>query len=111
MEPWYDPNLYGWIPGTVFGCLGGGLGAATGRLASRGKARGVIMALWTVWLGVAGVLFVLAAWALWVGQPYGVWYGLGLPGVLGFAIGVPICLSMRRAYTAWEMKRMDAEDL
>ena len=36
-EPWFDPNSYAWIPGTLLGTLSGLWGALVGTLAPRGK--------------------------------------------------------------------------
>jgi hypothetical protein len=45
-EPWFDPNLYAWIPGTALGIAGGVLGSLGGVLAPRGRARGVVLGLY-----------------------------------------------------------------
>ena len=42
-EPWFNPNLYAWIPGTLLGVLGGTWGALVGTLAPRGKAKGLVV--------------------------------------------------------------------
>lgn len=47
-EPWFDGNIYGWIFGAVLGVVGGLLGAVGGTLATRGKAKRVVLSFW--WL-------------------------------------------------------------
>jgi hypothetical protein len=111
MKPWFDPNVYGWIPGTMLGFFGALLGTLMGVLGSRGRARGLIHGLyfggfiWSVALALAGITAVL------VGQPYGVWYGLLLPGVLGIGILIALRTALRRVYEQAEARRMQAQDL
>jgi hypothetical protein len=110
-EPWYDANYWGWIPGTVFGCLGGLWGALGGTLAPLGKARPLVMGLgWLLLLGSAGLLAAGVA-ALCDGQPYGIWYGLGLPGLIGVVVIGALFPMARLRYRQAEERRMQAEDL
>jgi hypothetical protein len=110
-QPWFDANLWAWIPGTVYGCLGGLWGALGGTLAPQGKARALVLGLgWLLLLTAAGLL-AAAVVALVDGQPYGVWYGLGLPGVLGVAVLGPLFPLARLRYRQAEERRMQAEDL
>ena len=44
--PWFDPTLYAWIPGTVFGSAAGLMGALVGWLVPQGKARSPIVRAW-----------------------------------------------------------------
>jgi hypothetical protein len=110
-EPWFDPYLYAWIPGTVLGVLGGLWGSLAGVLAPRGRAKSLVMGLWAALLA-ASCLLLLAGIIGWVqGQPYGVWYGLGLPGLIGPLVLGPLGLVMRLRYGEAESQRMTAHDL
>ena len=111
MQAGFDPNMFAWLPGTAFGCLGGLWGSLAGVLAPKGRARGLVLGFgWG--LLVLGVLLLVAAVVAWaLGQPYGVWYGLGLPGVI-----VPIVLGVnlpmvRAAYRRAEERKLSAGDL
>jgi len=110
-EPWFDPNLYAWIPGTVLGVTGGILGSLGGMLAPRGRARGLVLGLYGLVLCVTAVLLVAGLFALYAGQPYGVWYGLMLPGLLGtvlFGMLLPVIL---KRYREAEERRLTAHDI
>ena len=52
--PWFDPNLYAWIPGTVLGVTAGLWGTSVGLLARCGRARSLVLG--TAWLLVACAL-------------------------------------------------------
>jgi hypothetical protein len=110
-EPWFNANLYAWIPGTLLGVLGGTWGGLVGFLAPRGKAKRLVLGgAWC--LLAASVVLLVAGVVAWVtGQPYGVWYGLGLAGFIGVVVigaNVPTVIF---AYRKAEEKRMSALDL
>jgi uncharacterized membrane protein len=110
-ETWFDGNLYGWIFGTVLGVVGGLLGAAGGTLAPRGKAKGVVLLCWWLMLSVSFVLLLVGLYALYCGQPYGVWYGMLLPGLLGIVIfGLLLPVILKR-YREAEQRKLTAQDL
>ena len=108
---WFSPAHYSWLPGTVLGCMCGLWGALVGILGPRGKAK-----LLVVWLGrvlFASSLFLLVAGgvAFVSGQPYGIWYGLGLPGMVGtIVIGCNLPM-LTRVYRQAEERRISAQDL
>jgi hypothetical protein len=110
-EPWFDANLYAWIPGTVLGSLGGIWGALVGTLGPFGKAKWLLMGAAWLLLAAAAVLLVLGVIALASGQPYGISYGLLLPGVGGlfiFGLLLPVAvLTYRQA----EQRRIEAKNL
>ena len=113
METWFGEQyyLYIWIPGTVLGCTAGLTGAMAGVFAPRGKLRGLVYALFALVIGASAFLLVAGIVARLVGQPYGVWYGLGLPGVIGLlvmGINFPV---IRRVYTNAEMRRLESNDV
>jgi hypothetical protein len=87
VEPWFDPNLYAWIPGALLGVIGGGIGGPLiGTCASRGKHKSLVFAFLIVVLDACAALLAAGLFAWSKGQPYGVWYGLGFPGLLGFIL-------------------------
>jgi len=89
--PWFDPNL-AWIPGTVIGIIGGLFGGTIGILMplSRLKKRllGIryIKTAYILLLGWSVAMLLAGITALISGQPYGVWYGLGLAGFIGVIV-------------------------
>lgn len=111
MTPWFDPNAWAWLPGTLFGCLGGLWGSCAGVLAPRGKARGFVLGFGGL-LVVVSVVFLAAAVVAYLGgQPYGIWFGLGLPGLQGVVL-LPILMPIvLLRYRQAEERRMTAQDL
>lgn len=110
-EPWFDAVRYAWIPGTVLGCLAGLWGAVGGMSAPRGKARGFVLGFGGFLLAASAVFLAAAIMSLLAGQPYGVWYALLLPGVIGLIVvggNLPVAF---RAYRNAEMRRMQAQDM
>jgi CHASE2 domain-containing sensor protein len=111
IDPWFDPNLYGWIPGTLLGVVGGTLGAVTGTLAPRGKAQRLVLGLYMAVIVACACLLAVGLVALLTGQPYGVWYGLGFPGLLGVIIVGALFPVVRQRYREAEARRLAAGDL
>jgi len=109
-EPWFDPNAWAWLPGTLFGCLGGLWGALAGTLAPRGKARRFVLGSGLLLLLISVIFLAAAIYALGSGQPYGIWFGLGLPGVQGVLVLGPLLPLVRYRYQQAEARRMAAED-
>ena len=111
IQPWFDPNHYAWIPGTVYGCIAGVMGGLVGWLVPRGKAKRFILSAWiTLW--AAGIaLLAVGVLALIGGQPWGVWYALLLPGMVGaIVIGGNLLVILKR-YREVEQRRFSATDL
>lgn len=111
-DPWFNPILYAWIPGTVYGSLLGMVGGGLcGTLAQAGRARKLVMAILVFFLAAGVALLGFGLAALVLGQPYGIWYGLLMPGILG-AILLPIMIrQIRSCYRQAEERRMQAVDL
>jgi hypothetical protein len=114
-EPWFNENtfgaLYGAIVGGGSGCIGGAIGGLAGWLAPQGKGRrwilGAMVAL--IVFGVANLALALVA--LVCGQPWGIWYGPFLLGVL-FTVLVSCLLPViRNRYQEAEQRRLEAENL
>jgi hypothetical protein len=111
-ELWFDPNLYGWIPGTLLGVFGGGIGGPLiGMFASRGKIKNLVLGFCYSIIFLCVVLLILGMIAYFSGQPYGVWYSLGLPGLIGliiFAFLIPVVVNQ---YKQAELRKSIANDL
>ena len=110
-EPWFDASLYAWIPGTFLGVFGGLWGSLVGMLAPRGKGKGLVLGLLGVLLACGAIMFVLGLTALLSGQPYGVWYGLLLGGVIGLVVLGSLTPVALNAYRQAEARKMQANDL
>jgi len=110
-QPWFDAELYAWIPGTLYGVAAGALGAAAGWLAWHGRARGFVLTAWkALWLA-ALVLLAVGVIALVQGQPWGIWYGFLLPGVIGACVVGANFFTILRRYREMEQRRLAARDL
>ena len=109
-EPWFSPQ-YAWIPGTVLGVLCGVWGSLLGVFGSRGKCKTLIYSLYSVLMicGTASLLLGIAAF--FMKQPYGVWYGLGLGGLIVVIVGGCNGFTMRNVYRAAEERKIAATDL
>lgn len=110
-EAWFDPNQYAWIPGTAYGVLAALMGGLVGWLVPRGRARGFIFRAWFITWAVAVLLLIAGMVALVNGQPWGVWYGLVLPGAIGTLVVGVNSLVIRKTYREVEQRRVAAKDL
>jgi hypothetical protein len=110
-EPWFDPNTYAWIPGTLLGVSAGLWGALMGSLAPRGRGKPLILGSLVALLAAAVVLLILGVVALISGQPYGVWYGFLLAGFIGVVVLGSLSPLAVIAYRQAEARKMQAQDL
>ena len=108
--PWFDANMWAWLPGTMYGCLLGVWGSCAGMLAPMGKARSLVLGSCIVFTVVAAAFLVTAVIAIATGQPYGIWYGFLLPGILGMILCPMFYPLMRKRYREAEERRMHAAD-
>jgi hypothetical protein len=110
-EPWFNANLYAWIPGTFLGIIGGLWGALVGTLAPWGRGKTFVLGSLCVLLMAGFVCLALGIIAIVAGQPYGVWYGLLLPGVLNTIILGSLAPVALLRYRQAEMRKIQARDL
>lgn len=114
MTPWWseqDAALIGSIGGTLLGILGGIGGMLCGIYAPRGKYKQGVLGFLIVMIAIGLVSLLAGLAAIAIGQPYAVWYGLVLTGlVLSCVIG-GIFPMVRRRYREAEGRRLDAEGL
>lgn len=110
-EPWFDANSYAWIPGTAGGVLGGLWGALAGCLAPSGKAKGLVLGLGWAFVIIGVGMLAVAVVAIICEQPYGVWYGLLLPGVIDTIVFPPLLIVVRMRYRQAELRKVAAMDI
>jgi hypothetical protein len=106
VEPWFDEIHWAWLPGTLLGVFGGLWGSLVGVLAPQGKARPQVVGFGWFLLGLSLILLAAGMTALVSGQPYGVWYGLGLPGLLGLVVIAPLLPVANKRYREAEERRI-----
>ena len=114
-QPWFNPNLFGTYFGVIagggFGILGGTLGTLAGILGPRGKGRRLVLGAMAALVGLSVVSFGFGLVALLFGQPYGIWFG---PLLLGIILGVvegTLIQVVRRRYDEAEQRRLEAEGI
>jgi hypothetical protein len=110
-QPWFDPNLYSWIPGAALACLAAILACLAARLAPQGRARAFIVRAWIALWVACWILLAAGLVALGNHQPYGIWYGLLLPGVIGTLVLGGNLLVILKRYRDVEDRRLAAKDL
>jgi len=112
-EPWFDPNtfgaLFGSIAGGVGGSLMGGWGGLVGWLAPQGRARRFIYGSWAVFMVLGAIALGFGLYALAAGQPYGIWYAPTLTGGLTLLLLSILFPVVRKRYAEADARRMEAE--
>ena len=108
-KAWWGPRAVGVLGGAYGGILGL-MGAITGMLSSRGKARGFVLSVYWGLLGVGLCLLALGIFAVVRHQPYAV-YGVPLvAGGLTSLLSLVLLPVARRRYQDLELRRMSAAD-
>ena len=112
-EPWFDQNWFGAWWGTTAGGVGGSLcglwGAVVGTLAPRGKGRAWLIPFGWMFVAVGALSLAFGLYALIVGQPYGIWYGPTLTGlILMIVVGCLMPVVYKR-YAEADARRLQAE--
>lgn len=110
-EPWFDPIRYAWIPGTVYGLTSGLMGGLAGWLVVRGRARNFVLRTWFTLWAASVALLIAGLVALAGGQPWGVWFGLVLPGAVCTVVLGSNSLVILKRYREVEERRLAAKDL
>lgn len=110
IEPWFPPS-FAYVPGVVLGCSFGLFGSLAGFFAARGKGAALWRSLLALLGMTSGALFLAGTYALLVGQPYGVWHALALPGCLGLCLPFAARSRLAKARLTIEERRISAQDL
>ena len=99
------------IAGAVFGTAVGLLGAAAGVLAPRGMARRLVIGAFVTALGAGIAVLSAGVFALTIGQPHHVWFGLALFGALTTAITGGLLPVVMTRYREADVRKLDAAEL
>jgi hypothetical protein len=106
---WWSPRrggMIGGIGGSVIGCIG----ALIGLLAGKGKARGFVLAITKVFIGLGILLTIAGLVAVMLKQPYAVWYALLLPGIIVTSVFGANLRTIQKRYDDLEIRRMASID-
>ena len=111
-EPWIsNPGMIGGILGSTIGILGGVVGTLAGGFVPRGKAKKLTLGVNTFAFVLSFISLIVSIVAYLSGQPYGIWYGFGLVGLLGTSgFGSGFWVILKRAREA-ELRKLMPEDL
>ncbi len=110
-EQWFDPARYAWVPGTAYAVLAVVVAGLVGYFAPKGRARQFIVRIWLTLWALAVALLVAGLVAKLEGQPWAIWYGLGLPGLVGTLVVGLNTLVILKTYRQVEQRRLAAKDL
>lgn len=111
-EPWINnPGMVGGILGAMIGILGALVGTLAGIFIPKGKAKKLVLGVNTFALAVGLISLVVGIIAIFSGQPFWIWYGFGLCGLLGTFIFGPLFFVFRHEYRKAELRKLMSEDL
>ena len=110
-EPWINPGILGSILGGIGGILGGVVGTLAGFFIPKGKAKKLVLGVDIFGFALSCLLLVVGITAYLSGQPYGVWYGFGLCGLIGTPLYGMFFFVFRSEYRKAELRKSMSEDL
>lgn len=109
-EPWFNPGWLGLLGGFC-GILGALVGTLAGIFIPKGKAKMLVLGVNTFAVAVGIISLVAAIIAYFSGQPYGIWYGFSLIGLISTSIFGTFFLVFRHEYRKAELRKSMSEDL
>ena len=109
-EPWINPQMLG-ILGVIFGTLGALVGILSGVFTPKGKAKKLVLGVNTFAFAVGFISIVVGVIAYFSGQPYGIWYGFGLCGLISTFLFGAFFFVFRHEYRKAELRKSMSEDL
>ncbi len=113
MEQWFDPKtagMLGGLIGTIIGLTGALVGCSSGICVRKGWKK-PIYTIFILAITVGVGLLITGLVALYVKQPYHIWYCFMLPGFIGTIIFSSLFPVIRKRFIESEMIKMQAKDL
>jgi hypothetical protein len=114
-EPWFAPDTFaawfGALAGGVGGSLLGVFGGFSSLLVRRGKCRKLVLTGFLIFIGLGLLSLGFGVLALVLGQPYGIWYGPLLAGVIIVLVSSILLPLQRQRYRQVAEQRLQAEAL
>ena len=107
-EPWFNPNLVGGLLGAGIGLFVGLWGSLCGALAPRARGKTFVFSIYWLFLATGVSLLAAGIYGAVVDQPWGVWFGLMLPGAIIWLVVAPLGLVARHRYREAEFRKMQA---
>ena len=109
-EAWFNPGWLGLLGGFV-GILGALVGILAGIFIPKGKAKELVLGVNTFAFTVGFISLVVGIIAYFSGQPYGIWYGFGLCGLISTVLSGTFFFVFRHEYRKAELRKSMSEDL
>ncbi len=109
-EAWFHPGWLGLLGGIV-GTLGALVGTLAGIFIPKGKAKKLVLGVNTFAFAVGLISLVVGIIAYFLGQPYGIWYGFGLCGLICISLFGSFFFVFRHEYRKAELRKSMSEDL
>lgn len=111
-EPWIsNMGMVGGILGSTMGILGGAVGTLASVYIPKGKAKRLVLGVDTFAFVLSFISLIVGITAYLSGQPYGVWYGFGLCGLIGTFLFGMLFFVFRMEYRKAELRKSMSEDL
>lgn len=114
MTEWWTMQESGLVGAIVGGGLGGGFGifgGIGGALATKGRARKAVTAIYLTFTAIGILLALTGILAVAIGQPYHVWYPLLLCGGILSVLGAGLYPAILARYRAAERRKLDANEI
>lgn len=111
-EPWIsNMEMVGGILGSIGGILGGVVGTLASVFIPKGKAKKLVLGVDIFAFILSGILLAVGIIAYLSGQPYNIWYGFGLCGLIGTPLYGMMFFVFRMEYRKAELRKSMSEDL
>lgn len=111
-EPWIsNMGMVGGILGSIGGLLGGVVGTLASVFIPKGKAKKLVLGVDIFAFILSGILLAVGIIAYLSGQPYNIWYGFGLCGLIGTPLYGMLFFVFRMEYRKAELRKSMSEDL
>ena len=111
-EPWIsNMGMVGGILGSIGGILGGVVGTLASVFIPKGKAKKLVLGVDIFAFILSGILLTVGIIAYLSGQPYNIWYGFGLCGLIGTPLYGMLFFVFRMEYRKAELRKSMSEDL